>query len=69
MLGFARANDFPAIITNAVRMKERGDAPIADILDAARNLLPLHKNIVERKNAEAFLKISKYDFLSLAVNL
>ena len=59
MLGFARANDFPAIITNAVRMKERGDAPIADILDAARNLLPLHKNIVERKNAEAFLKSSR----------
>lgn len=40
-------------------MKERSDAPIADILDATRNLLPLHRNVVERKNAEAFLKSSE----------
>jgi error-prone DNA polymerase len=58
MLGFARSNEIPALLTNAVRMKERNDAPIADILDASRNLLPLHKNVVERKNAEAFLKDS-----------
>ena len=58
MLGFARSNEIPALLTNAVRMKERSDAPIADILDASRNLLPLHKNVVERKNAEAFLKDS-----------
>jgi len=58
MLGFARSNEIPALLTNAVRMKERSDAPIADILDASRNLLPLHKNVVERKNAEAFLKSS-----------
>lgn len=58
MLEFARSNEIPALLTNAVRMKERSDAPIADILDASRNLLPLHKNVVERKNAEAFLKDS-----------
>ena len=58
-LGFARDNDLPALISNAVRMKERSDAPIADILDATRNLLPLHKNVVERRNAEAFLKSSE----------
>jgi error-prone DNA polymerase len=40
-------------------MKEAIDAPIADVLDATRNLLPLHKNVVERKNAEAFLKGSE----------
>ena len=57
-LGFARDNDLKAVLSNAVRMKERSDAPIADILDATRNLLPLHRNVVERKNAEAFLKSS-----------
>jgi len=58
-LGFARDNDLKAVLSNAVRMKERSDAPIADILDATRNLLPLHRNVVERKNAEAFLKSSE----------
>jgi error-prone DNA polymerase len=58
-LGFARDNDLKALLSNAVRMKERSDAPIADILDATRNLLPLHQNVVERKNAEAFLKSSE----------
>ncbi|MEY2841232.1 MAG: hypothetical protein RLY74_373 [Actinomycetota bacterium] len=62
MLRFARSNEIPALLTNAVRMKERSDAPIADILDASRNLLPLHKNVVERKNAEAFLKDSNEMF-------
>jgi error-prone DNA polymerase len=56
MLGFARDHDFPAVLTNAARMRTREDAPVADVLDATRHLLPLHKNIVERKNAEAFLK-------------
>jgi len=59
VLGFARDNDLPALLSNAVRMKEAIDAPIADVLDATRNLLPLHKNVVERKNAEAFLKGSE----------
>ena len=58
-LGFARDNDLKALLSNAVRMKERSDAPIADILDATRNLLPLHHSVVERKNAEAFLKSSE----------
>ena len=56
MLGFARDHEIPAVITNAARMLERGDAPVADILDATRNLLPLHKSVIERRNAEAFLK-------------
>ena len=58
MLNFARDHDLPAVLTNAVRMKSREDAPIADVLDATRHLLPLHKKVVERKNAEAFLKNS-----------
>lgn len=59
MLGFARDHDLPAILTNAARMQNRDDAPVADILDATRHLLPLHKSVVERKNAEAFLKSSE----------
>lgn len=56
MLGFAYDHNLPAVLTNAARMKSREDAPIADVLDATRHLLPLHKKVVERKNAEAFLK-------------
>ena len=63
MLGFARDHDLPAVLTNAARMRVREDAPIADVLDATRNLLPLHKKVVERKNAEAFLKSSDEMFL------
>jgi len=59
MLGFAEDNDLPAILSNAARMRLRRDAPIADILDASRRLLPLHKNVVERENSEAFLKSSQ----------
>ena len=59
MLGFAEDNDLPAILSNAARMCLRQDAPIADILDASRRLLPLHKNVVERENSEAFLKSSQ----------
>ncbi len=62
MLGFARDYDLPAVLTNAVRMLDRKDAPVADILDASRNLAPLHKNTVERKNAEGFLKNSEEMF-------
>jgi error-prone DNA polymerase len=58
MLNFARDHDLPAVLTNAVRVKGREDAPIADVLDATRHLLPLHRKVVERKNAEAFLKNS-----------
>ena len=56
MLGFARDNDLPAILSNSARMRDRSDAPVADILDASRKLLPLHKKVVERRNAEGFIK-------------
>ena len=55
---FARENNISAVITNAVRMRERTDGPVADILDSARQLVPLDTRHVERKNAEAFLKSS-----------
>lgn len=56
MLGFARDHDLPAVITNGVRMLDAADGPIADILDSARKLVPLHPRHVERKNSEAYLK-------------
>ena len=56
MLGFARDHDLPAVITNSVRMLDRSDGPMADILDSARKLVPLHPRHVERKNNEAYLK-------------
>ncbi|MEI9908143.1 MAG: DNA polymerase III subunit alpha [Actinomycetota bacterium] len=55
---FARDYKIPAVITNAVRMREKIDGPVADVLDSARQLVPLHSRHVERKNAEAYLKSS-----------
>lgn len=55
---FARDHDIDAVITNAVRMRDRDDGPVADVLDCARQLVPLHPRHVERRNAEGFLKSS-----------
>ena len=55
-LAFARDHDIDAIVTNAVRMLDRTDGPVADILDCARQLVPLDPRHLERRNAEAFLK-------------
>lgn len=57
-LSFARDNKVPAVITNAVRMLEKRDGPIADVLDSTRNLTPLSSRIVERSNSEGYLKTS-----------
>ncbi len=53
---FARDNDIDAVITNAVRMRGPEDGPVADILDCARQLVPLHPRHIGRTNAEAYLK-------------
>jgi len=55
---FARDNDIDAVITNAVRMRDRADGPVADVLDCTRQLVPLHARHIERRNAEGFLKTS-----------
>jgi error-prone DNA polymerase len=55
-LVFAREHDIDAVITNAVRMLDRNDGPVADILDCARQLVPLDRRHIERRNGEAFLK-------------
>ncbi|WP_328971111.1 DNA polymerase III subunit alpha [Streptomyces sp. NBC_00239] len=40
-VGFAAQQGVPAVLTNAVRYADRGQGPVADVLDAARRLVPL----------------------------
>jgi error-prone DNA polymerase len=65
---FARDNDLEAVITNAVRMKDRTDGPVADVLDCVRQLVPLHDRHIERRNAEGFLKSSD-EMISMAAEI
>jgi error-prone DNA polymerase len=65
---FARDNDLEAVITNAVRMKDRTDGPVADVLDCVRQLVSLHDRHIERRNAEGFLKSSD-EMISLAAEI
>ncbi len=65
---FARDHDIDAVITNAVRMRDRTDGPVADVLDCARQLVPLHPRHVERSNAEGFLK-SGDEMIALAAEI
>ena len=59
MLAFADAHGLTGVLTNAVRMARRSDAPTADVLDAARRLVPLDLRNVDRRNAEGHLKSGK----------
>ncbi|HSD77240.1 MAG TPA: hypothetical protein VLA98_07530, partial [Solirubrobacteraceae bacterium] len=54
-LGFARAHDVPAVLTNAVRHATRDQAPVVDVLDAIRRLVPLDSRHLDRANGEGFL--------------
>ena len=65
---FARDNDIDAVLTNAVRMCHRDDGPVADVLDCARQLVPLHPRHVERRNAEGYLKSSD-EMIALAAEI
>ena len=59
MLAFADAHGLSGVLTNAVRMARKSDAPVADVLDAARRLVPLDARNVDRRNAEGYLKSGK----------
>ena len=59
MAGVARAARTGAVLSNAVRYADRGDAVVVDVLDAARRLVPLDSRHVDRGNAEGFLKSGK----------
>ncbi|MGC4112417.1 MAG: DNA polymerase III subunit alpha [Nocardioides sp.] len=59
MAGFARRAGVGTVLTNAVRYADRRDAPVVDVLDAARRLVALDRRHVDRANAEGFLKSGK----------
>ncbi|MBA3232455.1 MAG: DNA polymerase III subunit alpha, partial [Propionibacteriales bacterium] len=59
MAGAAATTGHGLVLTNAVRYADRSDAPVADILDAVRRLVPLDLRHVDRVNAEGFLKSGK----------
>jgi error-prone DNA polymerase len=59
MAAFAAEAEVPAVLTNEVRYTDRGDAPVADVLDSARRLVALDPRHVDRRNAEGYLKSGK----------
>ena len=59
MLRLAREAGVPAVLTNAVRYLEPADAPVAQVLDAARQLVPLGRRHLAGHNAQAHLKDSE----------
>lgn len=59
MLRFAAEQGVPVVLSNAVRYVDALDAPTADVLDAARRLVPLDLRHVDRRTAEGYLKSGK----------
>jgi error-prone DNA polymerase len=55
MLALARAAGVPAVLSNAVRYAGPDGAPVAQVLDAARQLTPLGQRHLARRNAQAYL--------------
>ncbi len=56
MFGWAAQRGLPTVLTNAVRYIDRRSAPVVDVLDAARRLVPLDRRHRDRANAEGRLK-------------
>ncbi|MGH3328225.1 MAG: DNA polymerase III subunit alpha [Streptomycetales bacterium] len=59
MFRFAQGEHLTAVLTNAVRYADRSGGPVADVLDAARQLVTLDIRQVDRVNAEGHLKSGK----------
>ncbi|MBO0809571.1 MAG: PHP domain-containing protein, partial [Actinobacteria bacterium] len=55
MLELAREQGLPAVLSNAVRYLEPADGPVAQVLDAARQLVPLGHRHRDRYNTRAYL--------------
>lgn len=55
MLAVARQSGVPAVLTNAVRYTTPGGAATADVLDAARRLVPLDARHIDRVSSEGYL--------------
>ena len=62
MVLFGRMMKSPVIISNNVRMLRASDAPVADVLDAIRKLVPLSPRHTENKTNQAYLKSSEEMF-------
>ena len=58
MLRWAHEQRARALLTNTVRYARREDAPVADVLDAARRLVPLDIRHIDRRTGEGYLKSS-----------
>jgi error-prone DNA polymerase len=56
MLGLGRQQGLPVVLSNAVRYADPSQAPVVDVLDAVRRLVPLHPRHLDRANAEGYLK-------------
>ncbi|REE95738.1 DNA polymerase III subunit alpha [Thermomonospora umbrina] len=55
MLELAGRSGVPAVLTNAVRYLDRADVTAAQVLDAARKLVPLHRRHLEDTTGRAHL--------------
>jgi error-prone DNA polymerase len=56
LLAWARQEHLPAVLTNAVRYRDPGDARVADVLDSARRLVPLTSRHLVPDAGEAYVK-------------
>ncbi len=56
ILDFAQRQGVPAVLTNTVRHLTAAEAPVADVLDAIRRLVPLDPRHLDRSNAQGYLK-------------
>ncbi|NBR93934.1 MAG: DNA polymerase III subunit alpha [Actinobacteria bacterium] len=58
MLLFGRMLKAPVLLSNNVRMLQASDAPVAEVLDAIRKLVPLSSRHIENSTDQAYLKSS-----------
>ena len=56
VIGLGGEHRVPVVLGNAVRYADRSDAPVVDVLDAARRLVPLDARHLDRTTAEGYLK-------------
>ncbi|MEV4258965.1 PHP domain-containing protein, partial [Spirillospora sp. NPDC049652] len=56
MLALAREAGVPAVLGNGVRYLDGADHPVAQVLDVARKLVPLHRRHLEDRTGHAYLK-------------
>ncbi|WP_433335165.1 DNA polymerase III subunit alpha [Spirillospora sp. CA-294931] len=56
MLALAAESGVPAVLGNAVRYLDPADSPVAQVLDASRRLVPLHRRHLDDHTGQAYLK-------------